>query len=95
MSLDEYFHGVAITSIASSSSYNHVEKLQESLHDFAKLNSLPFLDLYHYSGLRPWDSDFINKYYHGTNDTDTTHPNADTMKQFIAPKIAKFIESFA
>ena len=71
------------------------EKYVQILHDFAKLNSLPFLDLYHYSGLRPWDSDFINKYYHGTNDTDTTHPNADTMKQFIAPKIAKFIESFA
>lgn len=71
------------------------EKYVQTLQDFAKLNSLPFLDLYHYSGLRPWDSDFINKYYHGTNDTDTTHPNADTMKQFIAPKIAKFIESFA
>lgn len=70
------------------------EKYVQILHDFAKLNSLPFLDLYHYSGLRPWDSDFINKYYHGTNDTDTTHPNADTMKQFIAPKIARFIESF-
>ena len=71
------------------------EKYVQTLQDFAKLNSLPFLDLYHYSGLRPWDSDFINKYYHGTNNTDTTHPNADTMKQFIAPKIAKFIESFA
>ena len=71
------------------------EKYVQTLHDFAKLNSLPFLDLYHYSGLRPWDSDFINKYYHGTNGTDTTHPNADAMKQFIAPKIAKFIEGFA
>lgn len=71
------------------------EKYVQTLQDFAKLNSLPFLDLYHYSGLRPWDPEFINKYYHGTNNTDTTHPNADTMKQIIAPKIAKFIESFA
>ena len=71
------------------------EKYVQTLQDFAKLNSLPFLDLYHYSGLRPWDPAFINQYYHGESNTDTTHPNADTMKQFIAPKIAKFIESFA
>lgn len=83
------------TTVNSMSIRDFAEKYVQILHDFAKLNSLPFLDLYHYSGLRPWDSDFINKYYHGTNDTDTTHPNADTMKQFIAPKIAKFIESFA
>lgn len=81
--------------VNSMSIRDFAEQYVQILHDFAKLNSLPFLDLYHYSGLRPWDSDFINKYYHGTNDTDTTHPNADTMKQFIAPKIAKFIESFA
>lgn len=71
------------------------EKYVQTLQDFAKLNSLPFLDLYHYSGLRPWDSTFINKYYHGTNDTDTTHPNSEAMKKFIAPKVAEFIKSFA
>lgn len=81
--------------INSMSIRDFAEKYVKTLHDFAKLNSLPFLDLYHHSGLRPWDSNFINKYYHGTNNTDITHPNADTMKQFIAPKIAKFIESFA
>lgn len=71
------------------------EKYVQTLHDFAKLNSLPFLDLYHYSGLRPWDSTFINKHYHGTNDTDTTHPNSEAMNKFIAPKVAEFIKSFA
>ncbi len=81
--------------VNSMSIRDFAEKYVKTLHDFAKLNSLPFLDLYHYSGLRPWDPEFINKYYHGTNNTDTTHPNADTMKQFIAPKIAKFIEGFA
>lgn len=81
--------------VNSMSIRDFAEKYVKTLHDFAKLNSLPFLDLYHYSSLRPWDPEFINQYYHGTNDTDTTHPNAGTMKQFIAPKIAKFIESFA
>ena len=71
------------------------EQYVKVLHDFAKLNSLPFLDLYHYSWLRPWDDKFINQYYHGESATDRTHPNATAMKLFIAPKIAKFIESFA
>ena len=81
--------------VNSMSIRDFAEQYVKVLHDFAKLNSLPFLDLYHYSGLRPWDDKFINQYYHGESETDTTHPNADTMKQFIAPKIAKFIESFA
>lgn len=71
------------------------EKYVQTLQNFAKLNSLPFLDLYHYSGLRPWNSDFVTRYYHGTNDTDTTHPNSEAMKKYIAPRIASFIESFA
>lgn len=81
--------------VNSMSIRDFAEQYVKVLHDFAKLNSLPFLDLYHYSGLRPWDDKFINQYYHGESETDTTHPNADTMKQFIAPKIAKFIEGFA
>ena len=71
------------------------EKYVSTLKDFAKMYSLPFLDLYHESNLRPWNDDFINSYYHGQSPTDTTHPNPDAMKKFIAPKIAKFIESFA
>lgn len=70
------------------------EKYVSTLKDFAKMYSLPFLDLYHESNLRPWNDDFINSYYHGQSPTDTTHPNPDAMKKFIAPKIAKFIESF-
>lgn len=81
--------------VNSMSIRDFAEKYVKILHDFAKLNSLPFLDLYHYSGLRPWDSAFINQCYHGTNDTDTTHPNSEAMKKFIAPKVAEFIKSFA
>lgn len=71
------------------------EKYVSVLAEFAKVYSLPFLDLYHGSNLRPWNDSFINNYYHGTNDTDTTHPNSEAMKKYIAPKIARFIESFA
>lgn len=81
--------------VNSMSIADFAEKYVQVLHDFANLNSLPFLDLYHHSDLRPWDPQFVNEYYHGTNSNDTTHPNANTMKLIIAPKIAKFIESFA
>lgn len=71
------------------------EQYVSTLEEFAKAYSLPLLDLYHESGLRPWNNNFINEYYHGMNDTDTTHPNPDAMKKYIAPRVASFIESFA
>lgn len=71
------------------------EQYVSTLAEFAKAYSLPLLDLYDGSGLRPWNNNFINSYYHGTNDTDTTHPNAKAMQKYIAPRIASFIESFA
>lgn len=71
------------------------EQYVSTLEEFAKTYSLPLLDLYHGSGLRPWNDNFINSYYHGSNDTDTTHPNAKAMQKYIAPRIASFIESFA
>lgn len=71
------------------------EQYVSTLEEFAKTYSLPLLDLYHGSGLRPWNDNFINSYYHGSNDTDTTHPNAKAMQKYIAPRIANFIESFA
>ncbi|MCC6111963.1 SGNH/GDSL hydrolase family protein [Lactiplantibacillus plantarum] len=66
------------------------EQYVSTMEKFANYYSLPFFDLYHQSGLRPWDSNFIAKYYHGTNDTDTTHPNTNGHKIF-APKIANFV----
>ena len=68
------------------------EKYVQTLKDFAQMYSLPFLDLYHESNLRPWDSNFINEYYHGESPTDTTHPNPEGFKKFIAPRIASFLE---
>lgn len=81
------------SSVGDMSIVDFAENYVQTLHDFAKENSLPFLDLYHYSNLRPWDSNFINKYYHGSFDTDTTHPNAIAFAKFIAPKITNFIKS--
>lgn len=80
------------STIGDMSIVDFAEKYVQTLHDFARENSLPFLDLYHYSNLRPWDSSFINKYYHGTSDTDNTHPNAIAFAKFISPKVSNFIK---
>lgn len=66
------------------------EQYVATMKKFANYYSLPFLDLYHQSGLRPWDLSFVAKYYHGTSDTDNTHPNTNGHKVF-APKIADFV----
>ena len=66
------------------------EQYVSTMKKFADYYSLLFLDLYHQSGLRPWDSNFVEKYYHGTSDTDNTHPNTNGHKIF-APKIADFL----
>ncbi|MGM9882919.1 hypothetical protein DN444_01515 [Lactobacillus reuteri] len=66
------------------------EQYVATMKKFADYYSLPFLDLYHQSGLRPWDPNFIAKYYHGTSNTDNTHPNTNGHKIF-APKIAEFV----
>ena len=66
------------------------EKYVDAMIEFARYNSIPILDLYHASNLRPWDESFINNFYHGMNETDDTHPNSDGHKR-IAPQIADFI----
>lgn len=66
------------------------EQYVATMKKFADYYSLPFLDLYHQSNLRPWDASFVAKYYHGTSDTDNTHPNTEGHKQF-APIIADFV----
>ena len=54
-----------------------------------KHRSIPYLDLWHYSGMRPWDSDFANIAY---SSGDTVHPN-DVGHSILAPKFKAFLES--
>lgn len=60
------------------------------LHDIAQHRSIPFLDLYRESNLRPWDSDFRELCY--SNDGGAgTHPN-ELGHQIIAPKFEAFLD---
>lgn len=80
------------TTINDMAINDFAEKYVQTMKEFAQMYSLPFLDLYHQSNLRPWNDDFINKYYHGQSATDTTHPNPNGLKKYIAPRIASFLE---
>lgn len=57
--------------------------------------SIPVLDLYHDSGLRPWDSNFAQLYYKDDDESsmaNTVHPLDEAHKKFIAPKVEAFIK---
>lgn len=58
--------------------------------EFAKYNSLPYLDLFNQSNIRFWDNEFRKKY---SLNNDGVHPLSDAHLKFIAPKIKNFIES--
>ena len=61
------------------------------LIEICRRRSIPVLDLYHNSNLSPWNENNANLYFHGTNETDTTHPNTLGHKR-ISPQIVEFIK---
>lgn len=68
----------------------------EALLKTAEKWSIPVLDLYHDSGLRPWDTAFAELYYkddNGDGTADTVHPLDPAHKKFIAPKVEEFIKT--
>ena len=74
---------------SDSTRVNKCVEYVQVLKTVAEYYSLPFLDLFSCSNLRPWDSTFNEKYY---KDADGVHPNTEGHK-FIAPKIENFIKS--
>lgn len=67
------------------------EPYADLLVKIAYTRSLPVLDLYHESNLRPWDATFLPTYY---LNSDATHPNhAGHLR--ISGMIANFLEKIA
>lgn len=67
----------------------------KALLETADKCSIPVLDLYHDSGLRPWDSNFAQLYYKDDDENgiaNTVHPLDAAHKRFIAPKVEAFIK---
>lgn len=71
-------------SLGNSASESYVTKLKQ----IAEYRSIPFLDLYHSSNLRPWDASFRATYYR--NADDGAHPNSEGHKR-IAIQFMDFI----
>lgn len=72
---------------------NRVEKALayiNVLKDIAQYYSLPILDLYSCSNLRPWELYIKQKYY---LNADGVHPNSLGHKKYIYPKVESFIKS--
>lgn len=71
----------------SGDAYNYVEMLKA----ICEHRSIPFLDLWRCSNLRPWDADFRALAY-SHDDGGGTHPD-ETGHMIIAPRFKAFLES--
>lgn len=75
------------------------EQYVNALITIAKMRGIPCLDLYHESGLRPWDENFRYNYYREYNTNtgqyvqdDGVHPNSKGQEYF-AYMVEEFIKS--
>lgn len=73
-----------------STAENANEKLADAVAELCKRRGIPCLDLFHSSGLRPWDENFRNLCY--KHDTSGGHFDEDGHA-FIAPRIKALLES--
>lgn len=67
----------------------------DALIAIAKKRGIPCLDLFHESGLRPWNADFVAQFYteNGTTETsNATHPNSEAHRIFLYPKFREFFK---
>lgn len=72
---------------SSGTDYNYVEMLKE----ICAHRSIPFLDLWRCSNLRPWDADFRTIAY-SHDDGSGTHPDENGHK-LIAPRFEGFLDT--
>lgn len=64
----------------------------DGIKQIAKRYSIPVLDLYSESNMRPWDETFrVNFYKEGTVQDSGTHPNSAGHRRF-APQVVEFVK---
>ena len=74
---------------SNSHDNTNAETYVSKLKGIAKYRSIPCLDLYHESSMRPWDEAFRSNFYQ--NGTDGAHPNTEGHKR-ITPMFVDFIK---
>ena len=70
---------------------NSLARYTEALREICKIRSIPFLDLYHCSNLRPWTEEGRAACY-SKDDGNGVHPD-ETGHKLIAPRFMNFLES--
>ena len=70
---------------------NKMAKYSNSLVEICRRRGIPCLDLYHCSGLRPWEESYLSLCYSKDNG-NSVHPDENGHK-IIASKIQHFVES--
>lgn len=70
-----------------------IDAYVEAIIGIAKRRSIPVMDMYHESGLRPYNEDFKVEYYNENGVQDVgVHPNSKAHKRFLYPKFRQFFE---
>lgn len=84
---------VSPTPWSSHNPYDHTDgnDYADLLEAICKKRSIPFLNLYYESNLRPWDSTFIPLAY-SKDDGGGVHPD-ETGHKIIAPRFEAFLDS--
>lgn len=77
--------------LATTDPQNRMTLYSNAIVEICRLRGIPCLDLYHCSGLRPWDSTFRTLAY-SKDDGGGTHPD-EKGHEMIAPMIFNFLES--
>lgn len=70
---------------------NTMARYSKALAEICKIRSIPFLDLYHCSNLRPWTAEGRAACY-TKDDGNGVHPD-ETGHKLIAPRFKVFVES--
>ncbi|OPZ17013.1 MAG: GDSL-like Lipase/Acylhydrolase [Firmicutes bacterium ADurb.BinA205] len=70
---------------------NSMARYTEALREICKIRSIPFLDLYHCSNLRPWTAEGRAACY-SKDDGNGVHPD-ETGHKLIAPRFKAFLDN--
>ena len=77
-----------------SATSNVLNVFVKKLKEFCEYYNVMFLDQYHCTGLRPWDSAYNEQYFKSSEsaEPDGLHPNAEGHK-LIYPRIREFLKT--
>ena len=70
----------------------HMDDYVNKMIAICERRGIPYLDLYHTSGMRPWNEAFRNAYY-SNDDGNGVHPDSNGHKWFY-PMIKQFLKQF-